>query len=102
MPKEGNGQPIVFKVSFSGALAQELKKLHKRAKSAGLGDAYLEALRVAVFRMKNDPWGFGELIGRMKNSPWSIHVRVIKPLLFEFGIHEEEPIVFIRRVQLMI
>ena len=102
MPAEGNGQPVQFKISFAGALAKELKTLHARAREVGLGDAFIDALRVAVSRMQNNPWSFGELVRRLKKSPWSIHVRCIKPLVIEFAICEERPVVYIRRVQLLI
>ena len=102
MPTEGNGQPLFCKISIDGALAKELKLLRVRAKEAGVGGAYLDALQVAIFRMQNNPWGFGELVRRLKKSPWSIHVRCIRPLIIEFAISEEHPVVYIRRVQLLI
>jgi len=102
MPNEGNGHPILFKISFAHAIAEEIKLLHTQAKEADLGAAYLDAIRTAVFRMRNNPWGFGELIRRMPRSPWSIHIGIVKPLLVEFAIHEEQPIVHVRRVQLLI
>jgi hypothetical protein len=99
MASKGNGQQ--FKISFSGLLAPELKKLHERAKEAGLGDAYLNALETAVFRMEHDPWEFGELIREVKKPPLKVHVAVVKPLVIEFSIHTEKPIVFIKRIRLL-
>ena len=98
MAIEGNGKPVLYHISISGDLVQHLKTLRKRAQAVDLGNAYDEALRFAVFRLQHDPWGFGELIGDLKNMNLKIHVGVIKPLLFEFAIHETKPIVFIKRV----
>jgi hypothetical protein len=100
MPSEGNG--MAWHVAFAGAVAQDLKVLYKRAKEAGLGDAYIDAIRFAVHRMSNDPLGFGELIKRKPKSGLLIHVRIVKPLRFEFAIHEESHNVLIQRVQLML
>jgi hypothetical protein len=81
MASKGNGQH--YQITFSGFMAQELKKLHKRAKAAGLGKAYVDALELAVFQMQHDPWEFGELIRRLKTPPLKIHVRIVKPLVIE-------------------
>jgi hypothetical protein len=100
MASEGNG--TLYQISFSGLIAQELKKLSKHAKAAGVGKEFVEALELAVFRMRHDPWGFGEMVGRLHHAKAVIHVRLVKPLLIEFAILEEKPIVFIKRVQLMV
>jgi hypothetical protein len=96
----GNGQH--YQISFFGTLAQELKKLKKRANAAGLGSAYVAALEYAIFRMQHDPWGFGELKALLQHARLHIHVAVIKPLIIEFGIHEDKPIVLIKSVRLSI
>ena len=100
MASKGNGQH--YQLIFSGFLAQELKLLNKRAKAAGLGKAYLEALDSAVFQMQHDPWAYGELIGHVEQPPLKVHVRIVKPLVIEFAIHENKPLVLIRRIQLLI
>lgn len=99
MSSQGNGQR--YQITFSGFLAQEMKRLHSLAKEAGMGEAFVEALEQAVFRMQHDPWGFGELTRRVKKPPLSVHVRTIRPLIIEFAIHEEKPIVLIKRVGLL-
>ncbi len=99
MASKGNGQH--FKITFTGLLAPELKKLHERAKEAGLGDAVVEALETAVFRMQHDPWELGELVRTVKKPPLKIHVAVVKPLVIEFAIHQEKPVVLIKRIQLL-
>jgi hypothetical protein len=102
MPAEGNGKPIRYKVTFTGSVGQEIKSLYANAKDIGLGKEYLEALSLAIYRLSHDPWGFGEMTGRLNHAKWTIHVRVVKPLLIEFAIHEESPTVFIKRVKLML
>ena len=99
MASTGNGQH--YQITFTGYLAQELKKLHQGALQSGLGDAYLKALERAVFLMQHDPWEFGELVRRVPNPPLKIHDGIVRPVLVEFAIHEKKPIVVIRRVQLL-
>jgi hypothetical protein len=98
MAPEGNGKPVLYQISISGDLVQHLKTLRKRAQAVDLGNAYDDALRSALYRLQHDPWGFGELIGDLKYMRLKIHVGVIKPLLIEFAIHEERPLVFVKRV----
>jgi len=98
MIREENG--TLYEISFSGFIAQEIKKLHKNAKAMGIGKEYVEALTYAVFRLQHQPWSFGELVSHLKVAKLMVHVRIVKPLLIEFAIHEEKPIVFIKRVEL--
>ncbi len=51
--------------------------------------------------MQYDPLAFGELIERKPKSRLIVHVRIVKPLLFEFAVHEETYNVLIQRVDLM-
>jgi hypothetical protein len=99
MGSAGNGQH--YGIAFFGSLAQEIDKLHDIAVAAGLGNAFLAALEYAVFRMQHDPWEFGELIQHLKHARLKIHIRIVKPLVIEFGIHEEKPLVLIKRIRLM-
>jgi hypothetical protein len=87
MSLESNGQP--YRVSLTGLAAKEVKDLYQLAKAAGLGDAYLNAFKYAVRRLEFDPWGFSELIREVKSARLKIHIRVVEPLVIEFGIHEE-------------
>jgi hypothetical protein len=100
MPGEVNG--MFWHVAFAGSVGQDLKTLFRRAKEVGLGDAYIDAIKFALQRLRQDPLALGELIERRPKSRLLIHVRIVKPLLFEFAIHEETHNVLIQRVQLML
>jgi hypothetical protein len=69
-----------------------------RRDGVGLGAAYDDALRTAILRLQHDPWSFGELIGDLQHMQLKIQVAVVRPLLVEFAIHEEKPLVFIKRI----
>jgi hypothetical protein len=99
MPSEGNGTP--WNVAFAGTVAPDLKTLYRQAKDAGLGDAYIDAVKFALHRLRHAPLAFGELVARRPKSRLIIHVRIVRPLLFEFAIHEETHNVLILRIQLM-
>ncbi len=101
MPTQGNGKPLVYKVIVSGKIAQDLDVLRTRAKEGGVESDYLLALETAGNRLRQDPWNFGELIMRLPHFKLQIHVRVVHPLLIEFAIDEDKPLVYIKRVDLV-
>jgi hypothetical protein len=98
MPSDGNG--TVWRVAFGGTVGKDLKVLYQQAKAAGLGQAYIGALKFAIQRIGQDPMAFGELVRRLPKSAMIVHVRIIRPLLIEFAIHEESHRVLIQRVEL--
>ena len=99
MPRKENG--MAWHVAFAGNVAQDLKTLYQQAKTFGIGAAYVNAIKFALHRLRHDPFSLGELIESKPKSRLFIHVRIVKPLLFEFAIHEESHSVLIQRVQLM-
>lgn len=100
MPSEGNG--MAWHVAFAGTVGQDMKTFYEHAKAIGLGGAYIDAVKFALHRMRQNPLAFGELIEQKPNSQLIVHVRIVKPLLFEFAIHEETHNVLIQRIQLML
>jgi hypothetical protein len=60
MMSEGNGQPIQYKVDYSGNLKQIIKVLHLQAAQQGTGKQFLDALLTVLERLRTDPHNFGE------------------------------------------
>ena len=100
MPSESNG--MAWRVAFAGTVAKDMTLLYKQAKDIGIGGAYIDAIKFAFHRMRLDPLAFGELIRSLPKSRLVVHVRLVKPLRFEFAIHEETHRVLIQRVELML
>ena len=61
----GNGP--LFRVSISGVVAQESKRLAKVASSMGIKAKFMSSLTAIHQRLRNDPLGFGEERYQTKN-----------------------------------
>ena len=93
------GQP--FRVGISGATAQALRQLQRRASREGRGAAFLGAVRTAVQRMQSDPMTFGEPLYRLPALRIDVRCAVIRPLSIHFGVSEVHHIVVIQTVKLL-
>jgi hypothetical protein len=60
MTSQGDGQPVRYHVTLSGATRAALEQLHVQAKQLGTGQRFLAALREIGERLRTDPLNFGE------------------------------------------
>jgi hypothetical protein len=88
-------------VHCSVAVSNTLKELQHEATLQGRGELVLAALRQIIHRLKHDPDGLGEPLYRLPALRMQIRSGIIPPLAVLFGVCEDRPIVFIRRVRLM-
>ena len=101
MATQGNGKfKTPYQVIVSGKIAQDLQEMQKLAVTLGVGAEFAAAWEHAFERLQSDPWSFGELFKHLQHAKLKVHVRLLKPLLIEFGIHEDLPYVFIAKVAL--
>jgi hypothetical protein len=96
MTLAGNGQPTSYQVSMSGETRSELKRLHRRAIEAGTGHKFVAALRLVLDHLEKDPKGFGEPLYRLPTLNLAVRKGVISPLVVVYGVHDHQPLVFIR------
>ena len=55
MTNQGNGQPISFRVEYSGKIKDSIKTLHLQAAQQGKGHQFLAALKMVLERLRHDP-----------------------------------------------
>lgn len=96
MSNQGNGRPIAFKVEMSEKTRSRLKEQQRDASLAGKGDAFLAALRRVSERLQRDPTVFGEPLYRLPELKLVMYQGAVLPLLVNYGVHEELPLVFVR------
>ncbi len=101
MTSRGNGQPVRYEVTLSGAVAAAVKQLHAQAMQAGTGQQFMTALRDIVERLRQDPLGFGEPKYRLPALRLLVCKGIIAPLVVDFAVHEDRPLVFIRGFRLL-
>jgi hypothetical protein len=96
---EGNGS--AYKVLANSAVRQQLRDLQVRAAEAGLGPAVLAAMKAMHRWLRHDPLALGEPLYHLYQLNMQVRVAVIPPLRIHYAVHQVEPIVFIKGVDLL-
>lgn len=93
------GQP--FRIAISGATADALRRLQRRASQEGRGAEFLGAVRTAIQRMQSDPMAFGEPLYRLPALAIDVRCAVVRPLSIHFGVNLQYRITVIQSVKLL-
>ncbi|HJT76461.1 MAG TPA: hypothetical protein VJ739_04595 [Gemmataceae bacterium] len=102
MTSQGNGQPARYRVILSGVTRTALAQLSSKARQEGAGQEFLAAVREIGRRLRNDPLGFGEPRYRLPALRLLVCEGMIAPLVVNFAVHEDRPLVFIRGFRLLL
>jgi hypothetical protein len=101
MTTQGNGNSVRYNVTMSGATKALLAQLNMQARQAGIGQQFLAALREIGERLRKDPLNFGEPLYRLPALRLLVCQGARSPLLVDFVVHEDRPLVFIRGFKLI-
>jgi hypothetical protein len=93
---QGAGPP--YEVIFSGSTRNQFKDLCREAAPHGLEKAVLSAARAIIARLRSDPRGFGESLYTLRGMKLEVRIGIELPLVVSYGVHEEKPLVFIRKI----
>jgi len=96
MSSQGNGEPVPYDVRMSAQTRAALLHLHQQAIQAGTGQQFLAALRQIVERLRDDPENLGEPSYHLPALHLLVRQAIVLPLVVDFAVHEELPLVFIR------
>jgi hypothetical protein len=96
MSSQGNGQSKRYSVHGSKQTKAVLDQLHQQAVEAGIGQQFAAALRQIGNRLQADPLALGEPLYRLPALKLLVCQAVILPLVVNFAVHDELPLVFIR------
>jgi hypothetical protein len=100
MPKP-NGRKPPFEVHASVAIRKILLNLQRQAAREGRGDQVLAAFKEIVKRLQQDPQGLGEPSYSLSALRLQIRTCSVRPLVVDFGVHLDRPLVFIKGVRLL-
>jgi len=100
MSASGNGHGR-WEVHCSGAIIEEIRRIHRRASRQGRGKLVTRALRRIVQRLEEDPYRVGEPAYRLPGLRMQVCRVVVQPLVVDFAICEDRPLVFIKGVKLL-
>ena len=96
MSSQGDGLPIRYDVRMSEHTRALVKQLHRRARQAGSGPQFRAALRQVITRLSQDPLTFGEPLYRLPALRLLVRQAGVPPLVVDYAVHEDRPLVFIR------
>ena len=91
-------QPAAYRVSAAGPAGDQLLAIITEATARGADAAVLAAIRRVRSRLRGDPRRYGEPRYTLREMRLQVFSMVVPPLYVEYGVHEEQPVVFIRRV----
>lgn len=100
MPGSSNGRRAYY-LDFSDAVAQSLRQLQRLASRRGQGHAFAAAFRKIIRALQKDPNKAGELLYRLPAMSLYVRTIVISPLVIDFAVSEEQPIVCIKGGKLL-
>src|SRR5438093_8054764 len=90
-----------YQVHCSGVIGKALKQIQQRANAEGRGKQVLLAIRRVWQRLLRDPVSFGEPLYRLPALRMQIRQGAVRPLLVNFAVCEDRPLVFIRGVKML-
>lgn len=98
---EPNGTPE-FKVVVSQSLNQLAVQLHDIAFERGIGSQFISALRTIDEGLRRAPTQFGDPLFRLPALRLTVYTRAVFPIVVNFGVHEQFPLVIVRGFRLML
>ena len=101
MTPQGNGEPIRYEVVLAGLAKEQLRMSHRQEAEAGRGQKLVSAFRRIVQRLQRDPVSFGERLYRLPALQSVVYQGAIRPLVVDYAVHDDHPIVFIRGFSLL-
>ena len=100
MPGPHNGGRR-YEVICSQAIAESLGHLQRRASRSEGGKGIAAAFRQIVLRLGRNPNTFGEPLHRLPGLRVQVRTCVVRPLVVDFAVSEERPLVFLKGVALL-
>lgn len=98
MTSHGNGSPRVYVVRLSGKAREQVKQRLDEAVGTAGKKRLLVALRTIVERLQRQPHAFGEPLYRLPALRLQVYQAAVAPVSVVYGVHEDQPYVFIRSV----
>jgi hypothetical protein len=90
-----------YHVHFSGTIAEKFKQPQRRATRQGRGTQALAATKHILGKLEEDPNNFGEPLYGLPNLKMQVRTCSVRPLVVDFAVHEELPLVFLKGVWLL-
>lgn len=100
MAESPESQPP-YRVDLSQAVSARVWKLQNEAAHSGRGDQFLSAFKRIINRLERDPWEAGEPMYRLPALRMLVRCVSIRPLVVDYAVCEDHPLVIIKGVKLL-
>lgn len=90
-----------YQVHNAERITKVIRRLYRRAFREGRHVEFLTALDQIQERLATSPTTFGEPLYRLPYMRIEIRHAIVRPLVIDFAVSEERPVVFIKGVQLL-
>jgi hypothetical protein len=100
MAHPGNGDPR-YEVYCSGLIAKSIRDVHRQAVKEGRGQAMVDAFRLAVRQLRQNPTRFGDPLYRLPALRMQVYTAVVQPIALHYAVCTDRPLVFIKAILLL-
>lgn len=90
--------PARFRVEFNGPAWARLQELALASRHTDRAGEISRATRQVMQLLEHAPHEQGDPMYRVRSMRLEVRHIIVSPLYFEYGVHETEPVVFIRSV----
>ena len=95
-----NGHPA-FVVDVTGSARSQLRAILRHGRYGARRMEVARAFERVIAKLKETPRTSGDPLYHMRKMKMVIHHLVDRPLYFEYGVHDEQPVVVIRWIALL-
>ena len=85
-----------FRVVYSEKVRNQFLAIVKKAALAGLRKLVLDTAKAIHQNLQDQPREFGEILYHLEEAKLEVRLGVKAPLAVIFGVHEEQPVVFVK------
>ena len=88
-----------YSVGMTGPARAEYLEIARQSVAYGQDAAVTAAMRRIFERLRQDPRQFGDPLYPFRKMRMTVYNASLPPLYVEFGVHDDQPVVVIRRVR---
>jgi hypothetical protein len=91
----------LYQVHASAAVLEMIRQIQRQAEREGRGPLALAALREIERRLQREAGDLGEPTYRLPSLQLQMRTCAVGPLLVDFAVHENKPVVFVKGMKLL-
>ena len=94
-----NGSPGRYSVDLTGMARADYLEAIRAAEAVEAGRAVIDGMGRVLERLRRDPREFGEPMYHLDAMRMEVRNAATASIYIEYGVHDDQPVVLIRRVR---